>query len=130
MCKFKVYLNLLLFLILDGTAICNECKHKIRFKDSTNNLRTHLYHKHNAPIDILYASQRRRIEKNNNDEKIAAISSEEKRELHNLVFDCVIEDSRTFSDFRKRGIRRFLEKVKPGYKPPCRQTIAKHLKKK
>ena len=93
-------------------------------------MRTHLYNKHNAPKDILYPSQLKRLAKNKNKDKIDEISRDEKLELNQLVFDCVIEDSRTFSDFRKRGICRIFEKLKPGYRPPCRQTIAKHLKKK
>lgn len=97
---------------------------------STSNLRTHLYYKHDYSIDILFPSQQKTILEGKNKEKQVNISRDEKLELNELVYDCVIEDSRTFLDFRKRGISRIFDKLKPGYKPPCRQTIAKHLKKK
>lgn len=93
-------------------------------------MRTHLFYKHNASINILYPSQQKKLTKTKNNENIAEICRDEKLELNELVYDCVIQDSRTFMDFRKRGIRRIFEKLKPGYMPPSRQTIAKHLKKK
>lgn len=93
-------------------------------------MRTHLFYKHNASINILYPSQQKKLNKTKKNENIAEISRYEKLELNEMVYDCVIQDSRTFMDFNKKGIRRIFAKLKPGYTPPCRQTIAKHLKKK
>lgn len=47
--------------------------------------------------------------------------------MHSAVISCIIQDSRSFDDFRKPGMRKFLSVAVPGYIPPHRATIKANL---
>jgi hypothetical protein len=42
------------------------------------------------------------------------VSEDMKKKLNELVYECIVEDGRTFGDLRKPGMTRFLEKILPG----------------
>ena len=50
-----------------------------------------------------------------------------KNELNNAVLNCIIKDGLSFSVFSKPGMKEYLSKAVPGYTPPHRVTIAKHI---
>ena len=52
------------------------------------------------------------------------------KRLNEQHLEAIIEDGRTFGDFRKSGMVKFLELACPGWIPQCRQTVAKSLKAK
>ena len=68
----------------------------------------------------MYASQISR-------KKTAKLSTEKKNELNNAVLNCIIKDGLSISVFSKPGMKEFLSKAVPGYTPPHRVTIAKHI---
>lgn len=51
-----------------------------------------------------------------------------KKELDDAVLNCIIEDGRSFNDFRKPGMKKFLKLAIPGYKAPHRVTIARRVR--
>ena len=120
------------FTINGSSAICKQCEEKVAYHDySTNNLRTHLFYKHDAAFEILTPGQRKRVEFNNKiKQKPTSLSKQEIKTLNESIYECIIRDSRSFSDFRKAGMIKLLEHFKPGYKPPGRHSVAKYLKKK
>lgn len=120
------------FEINGNIAVCKKCNEPVKFSDySSNNLRTHLYYKHGSPLDILTPGQKKKAESlNKNKSKIPTLAKSEIKKLNESVYDCIIKDSRSFMDLRKPGILKFIQQMKPGYKPPARQTVERHLKKK
>ena len=59
--------------------------------------------------------------------KISEISPQQRKELNEAVISCIIKDSRSFDDFRKKGMLEFLNKAIPGYVPPHRLTVREHI---
>jgi hypothetical protein len=89
-------------------AQCVRCKCMIKTVcGGTSTLRKHLVTKHNLTHLILQKSQRRET-------KQSAISRERKIRLDYLANLAIYEDGRTFTDFRKSGIRKFLAEAIPG----------------
>lgn len=84
----------------------------------------HLFREHSLE-KYLYPSQRIALKIDQTTE--SKIDKKKKSELDKSLIDCVIEDGRCFVDFGKDGMSKFPAVAIPGYKPPCRQTIAKNL---
>ncbi|CAF2018076.1 unnamed protein product [Rotaria magnacalcarata] len=89
----------------NGKAKCNKCDREISCKDhSTTGIRRHLYHCMKIP------SFTRHI----NASSTSSIGRDMTQRLNELVYKCIIEDGRTFGDFRKPGISHLLEQIVPG----------------
>jgi hypothetical protein len=59
-----------------------------------------------------------------------SITKKEKTELDELALQVIINDSQAFNIFSKPAMKKFIQVLKPGYKPLSRKTAASHLKKK
>jgi hypothetical protein len=104
---------------------CESCKKNVPMAyRSDANLRSHLANHHNMP-EVLLPSQ---IRRKNGESFKGKLPYGEKRKLDYELINCIIKDSRTFNDFNKPGMRRFLNAIKPGYIPCCRENVGKHLK--
>jgi hypothetical protein len=68
---------------------------------SDSNLRTHLAYKHDM-LDVLTESQLKRFKSSSEVFNKEKIPLEEKLKLHEEVVDCIINDSRTFNDLKKK----------------------------
>ncbi|CAM4957481.1 unnamed protein product [Rotaria socialis] len=55
------------------------------------------------------------------------IPTERKKQLDSALVSCIINDSRSFDDFRKNGMRQCLSIAVPGYIPPHRSTIKRKI---
>ena len=95
---------------------------------SDANLRTHLASIHNMP-HLLLPSQSKRKRKMAT-KKGNKISKEQKLLIDKEIIDCTIQDSRTFNDFHKPGMRKLLHCLLPGYKPCRKEKIRRSLKSK
>ncbi len=51
------------------------------------------------------------------------ITATEKRKFHDAAIEAVIKDGLSFGIFRKPGMAKFLNRIKPGYKGPHRKTV-------
>ena len=118
------------FFIIDGnSAFCEACQVSVKISSRSDaNMRTHLANHHDMKQALLPSQIARK------DTKIKCssvkLSVNEKRFLNDEMINCIITDSRTFNDFNKPGMRRFLNVIKPGYKPCCREKVGKEIKKK
>ena len=72
------------------------------------NLRSHLGRKHHMS-ELMYNSQRQQLIP-----KPSYIKPEKKREFHEAAIDCIITDGRSFNDFRRPGMDKFLNVIYPG----------------
>ncbi|CAF1329099.1 unnamed protein product [Didymodactylos carnosus] len=61
--------------------------------------------------------------------KKSSMSADEIKELHKEGIRAIIKDSRGFGDLTKDGMKHYIQKLRPGYSPPSRQYVARHLKK-
>ena len=85
-------------------ATCNLCNVAIKTTNgSTTGLRKHLLKTHKM------AEMQPTSRKSN-----SKISVSLKRELHNLIVNSIVQDGRSFNDFRKPGIQKLFEKIVPG----------------
>ncbi|CAF4467350.1 unnamed protein product [Rotaria sp. Silwood2] len=57
------------------------------------------------------------------------ISKSEKKALDLLAVNAIIQDGRGYGDLQKTGIKKLIDALKPGYKPPHRNTVVKELKR-
>lgn len=89
--------------------------------NSDGNLRTHLAYKHGKP-EFLTKSQLKawNYKKNGMIENLEGIklTPNQKRELKEKLVDSIIEDTRTFNDFAKSGMKNLFNYLLPGFKPP------------
>ena len=51
------------------------------------------------------------------------ITATEKSKFHDAAIEAVIKDGLSFGIFRKPGMAKFLNRIKPGYKGPHRKTV-------
>ncbi len=58
------------------------------------------------------------------------MTRQQKHDLNDKIVDAIIEDSRTFNDFAKNGIKKVFSYLMPGYEPPSEKTIRKMIKKR
>ncbi len=108
---------------------CNLCNIDVKTSSGSNsNLRSNLGLKHEMK-HLLTKSQLERKE-NRSIVNEPIITNSERDLIHDKLVDSIIEDSRTFNDFLKSGIKKLFKLLKPGYKPPCYKTIMKLIKKK
>jgi hypothetical protein len=90
----------------NGKAKCHNCDREISCKDhSTTGLRRHLH-------KCLNISKFTRSRTRNISNKF--VSEDMKKKLNDLVYECIVEDGRTFGDLRKSGMARFIKKILPG----------------
>lgn len=90
----------------NGKAKCLKCNKEISIKDhSTTCLRRHV----NRCQKLSIFSPKKNVQKSS-----SKISSDMKDRLDRLVYSCLIQDGRSFSDFQKPGIVRFLQEALPG----------------
>lgn len=89
------------------TATCLKCSAVIKTSNwSTTGLRKHLIQVHKiTTIPSSVAAKK------------ATIPPALRRELHELVIKAIIQDSRSFNDFRRPGMVKFLKKAVPGKHP-------------
>ena len=59
--------------------------------------------------DVLYESQRRQQATTS-----SQITPEKTREFHDAALDCIVTDGRSFGDFRRSGMVKFLSVICPG----------------
>ena len=70
------------FIINGSSAICKQCEESVAYHDySTNNLRTHLFYKHDAAFEILTPGQRKKVEFNNRIKQKTTLSKQEIKSL-------------------------------------------------
>jgi hypothetical protein len=95
-----------------GWAICKICPifpnpKRLSIKEgSTSTLRKHLANVHNKTELESVAKMDRR--------QVVSLSPSERDRLHQLLIDAVVIGGRSFSDFRKPGLSRFLNEIVPG----------------
>ena len=90
----------------NGKAKCLKCHREISCKDhSTTTLRRHLHRCQN--ISKFASSSGGHSSK-------TSISADVKKKFHDLVYKCIIQDSRSFGDLRKPGMARLLGEMLPG----------------
>jgi hypothetical protein len=88
-----------------GKAKCHNCNREISCKDhSTTGLRRHLHRCVNSS----------KFPRSGGGTSNKSISNDMKKKLNELVYQCIIEDGRTFGDLRKSGMTRFLNEILPG----------------
>ncbi|CAF3450064.1 unnamed protein product, partial [Rotaria sp. Silwood2] len=97
--------------LCDFTCLCHS--------HSTSTIRQHLIAKHNKTALILKSSRA---------SSQIMISQALKQELHELCYAAIIKDSRPSNDLNKRGITALINKLCPGYIPPHRNQVVRHLK--
>ena len=93
-------------------AICKICPvfpnpKRLSLKaGSTSALRKHSVNVHNkTELETVAKTGRRQV---------VSLSTSGRDRLHQLLFDAVVIDGRSFSDFRKPGFSRFLNEIVPG----------------
>ena len=111
-----------------GKYKCLICDGDDEYSGSDVNLRKHLFHCHGM-VNYLYESQKKALIKNYGVVD-ANFDIKTKKELDKASIQCVVEDSRTFVDFKKSGMKHFLNVAVPGYKSPNEKTISKNLRLK
>ncbi|CAF2036400.1 unnamed protein product [Rotaria magnacalcarata] len=101
------------------TAKCKICRIIIKTTNwSTTGLRKHMEQVHKIPmVNSIPTTVKSKI------------STSFKNELHTLIVNAIIQDSRSFDDFRRPGMTNFLKKAIPDYVPPHRVTVARRLKR-
>ncbi|CAF2776273.1 unnamed protein product [Rotaria sp. Silwood2] len=100
---------------------CDLCDKRISTSNwSTTYLRQHLIEKHNKTDLILPHTQ-----KNNK----CKIVKNVRNKLHQLAVEAVIRDGLPFNVFKKPGLSKLLEEAMPGYRPPHRNHITRHIKR-
>ena len=93
--------------ITPDTARCNQCGKTIKtIHGGTSSLRKHLLYQHN----IVLTSSR----KSSTRTRFTSISKEKKSRLDHLLKLATFQDGRSFGDFRKSAIMKFLAEAVPG----------------
>ena len=93
--------------ITPDTARCNECGKTMKtVNGSTSSLRKHLLAQHS----LVPPPPRRAVARN----KTTSLSNEKKSRLDHLLKLATFEDGRSFGDFRKSGMSKFLTEAVPG----------------
>ena len=87
--------------------------------NSTTNIRRHLIYAH-GKIELGYKSQLAARE---------SVSIDKKRLLDDAVIQCIVMDGRSWGDFRRNGMQKFLKIATPGYSGPCSRTVQRRLTK-
>jgi hypothetical protein len=86
------------------TATCLKCNATIKTTNwSTTGLRKHLSQVHKITTMASTVAVKK-----------STISPKFRKELHELVVKSIIQDSRSFNDFRRPGMLKFLKKAVPG----------------
>ncbi|CAF3456130.1 unnamed protein product [Rotaria socialis] len=115
------------FTSIDDYLKCNLCvdstkKFSLNGSSDTN-VRRHLGVKHHLK-QFLYPSQLQEYESK---QKQKFISTAHKQQLDKAVVAAIYIDGRSFDDFRKTGMMKFLNLAIPGYNVPHRKTVRRHL---
>ncbi|CAF1116963.1 unnamed protein product, partial [Brachionus calyciflorus] len=123
----NIFKNFIL-LSKDGLKSVYKCKLCTRpysvHGDSDANLRKPLgSNKHQ--MEVLYKSQIKKVDLSNDQE--VECDPEKRKIINEAILDCILIDSRPFSDFSKPGMMKLIDVIIPGYKPPSRTTISRRL---
>ena len=81
----------------------------------------HLGSKHDM-MDLCFESQRK--------SKKTLFNPKSKKILHKVAINAIISDGLPFGIFRKPGVAKLLNELRPGYVGPYRKTVRNNLKKK
>ncbi|CAF4540658.1 unnamed protein product [Rotaria sp. Silwood2] len=100
-------------------CLCPDNKKISTNNGSTSTLRKHLIAKHQLHELALPNNKRKRI--------APSISNNKQQYLHDLFTKCIIRDGRTFNDLQKPGLKKILQELIPGYEPPTRYSVVRHL---
>lgn len=93
--------------ITPDLARCNECGKEIKTKcGGTSSLRKHLINRHHITV----SSSKKPEDRTRNN----SISKQRKSRLDHLLKLAIFEDGRTFGDFSKSGMVKFLAEAVPG----------------
>ncbi|CAM4985041.1 unnamed protein product [Rotaria socialis] len=104
-------------------ATCKLCNYTCTSSNhSTSTIRHHLIQKHKKYHLLLNT-------KASSSSTNIRVSEHVKKELHNLCYNAIITDSRTFNDFRKEGMMTIFNRLMPGYTPPHRNQVSAQIKK-
>ena len=76
-------------------------------------------------MEVLYKSQIKKVDLSNDQE--VECDPEKRKIINEAILDCILIDSRPFSDFSKPGMIKLIDVIIPGYKPPSRTTIYRRL---
>ena len=107
---------------------CKKCGGAFKIaNNSVTNMKSHLGRKHKM-VEFSTSSQINQLNKESKTKPI--ISKKEKSELDEMALKVIFNDSQGFYIFSKPAMKKFIEFLKPGYKPLSRKTAAYHLKKK
>jgi len=80
--------------------------------------------------DMLTEGQKKHFLKSKDKTEQITMQPRLQKLLSDAAIECIIRDARPFNDFEKEGMRYFLEKAIPVFKPPGRHNVAKILKYK
>ncbi|CAF4230596.1 unnamed protein product [Rotaria magnacalcarata] len=105
-----------------GQIFINSKKFSLNGSSDTN-VRRHLGVKHHLK-QFLYPSQLQEYESK---PKQKFVSTAHKQQLDKAVVAAIYIDGRSFDDFRKTGMMKFLNLAIPGYNVPHRKTVRRHL---
>jgi hypothetical protein len=78
-------------------------------------------------VEFLTASQINQL--NIESKTNPTITKKEKTELDEMALQIIINNSQAFNIFSKPAMKKFIQVLKPGYKPLSLKTSAGHLKK-
>ena len=87
--------------------------------DTNSNIRRHLALSHGK---MQLACKSHRLPR-------SKISPEKKRQLDEVAINCIIADGRSWGDFQRPGMSRFLSVATPGYTGPSSRTVQRKLSK-
>lgn len=94
-----------------GPFLCLELSRK---GHSTSGLRRHLRHVHQ-----IKDFEGKTVKKAKNNQSISSLSPDEKKKLHALALNAIIEDGRSFNDLNKPGILKLFNALKNGKLMGC-----------
>lgn len=93
--------------ITSSIAICNKCQSSIKTTHgSTSTLRKHLITRHNLKYVAINGTVKSK--------KIDSLTEAKKMRLDHLLNLAIFEDDRSFGDFHKNGVMKFLAEALPG----------------
>ncbi|CAF1359176.1 unnamed protein product [Adineta steineri] len=105
------------------TAKCSICEENLLTPNyGTSSLRRHLFQRHGLQQFGLNETPQPCVATHR-------LTRKEKENLDALAVDAIIQDGRAFGDFQKSGFKKYINALKPGYKPPTRNYIVKKLKR-
>ncbi|CAF1437369.1 unnamed protein product [Adineta ricciae] len=104
-------------------AKCFLCGDELRTPNyATSSLIRHLEQRHN----LQQAAQTQVLPVRTKSNKL---SRAERKRLDSLAIVAIIQDGRSYGDLHKSGMKKLIDGLQPGYTPPHRNMVTKHLKR-